>query len=83
MGATGLRTPTPTRKRPPPPPPLPSPAETLAPRALSPALPRELGAESLGLKKMNKDLVGERRGGGGGERGEAKEGKKRGEAFLF
>jgi hypothetical protein len=32
---------------------------------------------------MNKDLVGERRGGGGGERGEAKEGKKRGEAFLF
>jgi hypothetical protein len=43
-----------------------------------------LGAESLVLKKMNKDLVGERRGGGGGERGEAKEGKKRGERrFCF
>jgi hypothetical protein len=62
MGATGPRTPRPTRKRPPPPPP--SPAETLGPPRALPPSHDELGAESLRLKKMNKDWWGrlERRG---------------------
>jgi len=64
-----------------PPPLLPSPAETLASRALPLS-----HAKSLGLKKkMNEDLVGERReeGRDRGEAGLRPAGCGREEAFLF